>query len=89
LNRSRPSNSGCRTGSRTIDRLAREHGVDRARFIVDFLQEHLNGPVSTFEQRMAPLAEDFRNSGLSEEDLDELVERERQAMFAEKPKKAP
>jgi hypothetical protein len=66
--------------ARTIDVLAKERGVDRARFIVDFLEKELNGAVPTFEQMMAPIAEDFRRSGMSEEDLDALVERERQAM---------
>jgi hypothetical protein len=32
---------------------------------------------------MAPLAEDFRRSGMTEEDLDALVEQERQAMWDE------
>jgi hypothetical protein len=67
--------------ARTIDHLAKEQGVDRAQFIVDFLQKELNGSEPTFEQMMAPIAEDFRQSGMSEEDLDALVEQERQAMF--------
>ena len=75
--------------ARTIDRLAKERGVDRAQFIVDFLEQELNGSVPTFEQRMAPIAEDFRQSGMSEEDLDALVEQERQAMFVEKQGQAP
>jgi hypothetical protein len=66
--------------ARTIDVLAKERGVDRARFIVDFLEKELNGSVPTFEQMMAPIAEDFRRSVMSEEDLDALVEQERQAM---------
>jgi hypothetical protein len=32
---------------------------------------------------MAPIAEDFRRSGMTEEDLDALVQRERQAMWDE------
>jgi hypothetical protein len=74
--------------ARTIDLLAKEQGVDRAQFIVDFLQKELNGSVPTFEQMMAPIAEDFRQSGMSEEELDDLVEQERQAMFDEKQGKA-
>jgi hypothetical protein len=75
--------------ARTIDVLAKERGVDRARFIVDFLEKELNGSVPTFEQMIAPIAEDFRRSGMSEEDLDALVEQERQAMFVEKQGQAP
>jgi hypothetical protein len=33
---------------------------------------------------MAPLAEDFRESGMTEDDLDALVEQERQAIWHEK-----
>jgi hypothetical protein len=33
---------------------------------------------------LAPIAEDFRRSGMTEEDLDALVERERQAIWDEK-----
>jgi hypothetical protein len=67
--------------ARKIDVLAKERGVDRARFIVDFLEKQLNGTVPTLEQLMAPIAEDFGQSGMSEEDLDALVEQERQAMY--------
>jgi hypothetical protein len=70
--------------ARTIDTLARQRGQDRAQFIVNFLQEQLDGSAPSFEERMAPLAEDFRRSGMTEEDLDALVEQERQAMWDEK-----
>jgi hypothetical protein len=33
---------------------------------------------------IAPIADDFRRSGMTEEDLDALVEQERQAMWDEK-----
>jgi len=68
--------------ARTIDTLARQRGQDRAQFIVHFLQEQLAKP--PFEERMAPIAEDFRRSGMTDEDLDALVEEERQAMWNEK-----
>jgi hypothetical protein len=69
---------------RTIDTLARQRGQDRVQFIVNFLEEQLNVPAPSFEELMAPIAEDFRRSGMTEEDLDALVEQERQAMWAEK-----
>ena len=70
--------------ARTIDSLAERRGQDRAQFIVSFLQEQLNGPACSFEQLVAPIAEDFRRSGMTEEELDALVEQERQAIWDEK-----
>jgi hypothetical protein len=68
----------------TIDALAKQRGQDRVEFIVGFLQEQLNRSAPTFEEMMAPIAEDFRQSGMTDEDLDALVEQERQAMWDEK-----
>jgi len=70
--------------ARTIDTLAKQHGQDRVQFIVGFLQERLNGSGPSFEEMMAPIAEDFSRSGMTEEDLDALVEQERQAIWDEK-----
>jgi len=70
--------------ARTIDTLAKQRGQDRVQFIVNFLQEQLNGAAPSFEEMMAPIADDFRGSGMTEDDLDALVEQERQAMWGEK-----
>ncbi len=69
--------------ARTIDSLAEKRGQDRVQFIVSFLQEQLDRPAPSFDQMMAPIADDFRRSGMTEEDLDALVEQERQAMWDE------
>jgi hypothetical protein len=70
--------------ARTLDTLAEQRGQDRAQFIVSFLQERLNGSGFSFDQLMAPIAEDFRHSGMTEEDLDALVEQERQGIWDDK-----
>jgi len=41
----------------------------------------------SFTEILAPIRKDFRDSGMSEDDLDTLVERERQAMWEEKKAK--
>jgi predicted transcriptional regulator len=69
--------------ARTIDTLAERRGLDRAQFIVSVLRERLDRSAASFEEIVAPLAEDFRRSGMTEEDLDALVEHERQATWAE------
>jgi hypothetical protein len=70
--------------ARTIDTLAEQRGQNRVQFIVNFLQEQLNRSAPSFEEMTAPIAEDFRESGMTEEDLDALVEQERQALWGEK-----
>jgi hypothetical protein len=70
--------------ARAIDSLAKQRGQNREQFIVNLLQEQLSGCAPSFEESMAPLAEDFRESGMTEDDLDALVEQERQAIWHEK-----
>lgn len=70
--------------ARTIDTLARQRGQDRVQFIVNFLREQLQRQPPSFEETMAPIAEDFKRSGMTEAELDALVEQERQAMWDEK-----
>jgi predicted transcriptional regulator len=70
--------------ARTIDTLAERRGQDRVQFIVSFLRERLDRSTAAFEEIVSPIAEDFRRSGMTEEDLDALVEQERQAMWSEK-----
>jgi hypothetical protein len=70
--------------ARTIDTLAGRRGQDRVQFIVSFLQEKLDGSPPSFEEMMAPIAEDFRRTGMTEDDLDALVEQERQDIWDEK-----
>jgi predicted transcriptional regulator len=70
--------------ARAIDILAEQRGQDRAQFIVSVLQDQLNRPAHSFEALMAPIADDFRRSRMTEEELDALVEQERQAMWDEK-----
>jgi hypothetical protein len=70
--------------ARTIDTLAKQRGQSREQFIVNFLQEQLPDSAPSFEELMAPIAEDFRRSGMTEEDLDTLIEQERQALWDEK-----
>jgi hypothetical protein len=70
--------------ARTIGILAKRRGQDRVEFIVGFLQEKLSDPAPSFEEATAPIADDFRLSGMTEEDLDALIEQERQAVWREK-----
>jgi metal-responsive CopG/Arc/MetJ family transcriptional regulator len=70
--------------ARTIDTLAERRGQDRAQFIVSFLREGLDRSATSLEEIVSPIAEEFRRSGMTEEELDDLVEQERQAVWSEK-----
>jgi predicted transcriptional regulator len=70
--------------ARTIDALAERRGQSRAQCIVSVVREQLDRKAPSFAELMAPMADDFRRSGMTEEDLDALVEQERQAIWDEK-----
>ena len=67
-----------------IDALAKQRGQDRVEFIVGFPSRTAKSLRTTFEEMMMPIAENFRQNGMTEEDLDALVEQEQQAMWDEK-----
>ena len=58
--------------ARTIDTLARQRGQSREQFISDFLHEQFDRSALTFDEVTAPLAEDFRRSGMTEDEFEAL-----------------
>jgi hypothetical protein len=55
------------------------------------VEEYLRGLIEAemlsqkpFREILAPIREDFRSAGLTEDELDEIIERERQAIWDEK-----
>lgn len=55
------------------------------------VEEYLRGVIEAellsqrpFREILAPIREDFRKTGLTEEEFDEIIERERQAIWDEK-----
>lgn len=53
-------------------------------FIVSFLREGLDRAGPAFAEIVAPIGEDFRRSGMTEDEFDVLIEQGRQAMWDEK-----
>lgn len=52
-------------------------------YVAGVLKNHIDlGP--TYEEIMSPLWKDFEESGMTEEELNQLIERERQARWDEK-----
>jgi hypothetical protein len=66
-----------------LKKKAEAQGSKLAEYVAGVLEKHVDlGP--TYEEIMAPLWKDFEESGMTDEELDELVERERQAVWEEK-----
>ena len=52
-------------------------------YVKQLVEQHIDlGP--TYEEVMAPLWKSFAETGMTEEELNELIDRERQAMWDEK-----
>ncbi len=65
-----------------IDALAAANGKDRSAVIVELLQKDL--PLPALAAVVGPLHEHFRQSGMTEEEVDTLIEEEVKAMRAER-----
>ncbi len=68
---------------REIEETARQQGKAPADCALDLLKTALLAQKS-FEEIVEPLAQNFDESGMTEEEFDELIERERQAIWEEK-----
>lgn len=66
-----------------LEEKAKRQGKDVSSYIEDLIERDLNGR-KTLDEILAPIRKNFSESGLTEDDLDTLIERERQAMWEEK-----
>jgi len=62
---------------------ARNQGKDVAEYVENLIEKDIDRR-KTLDEILAPLRKDFAESGMTEDDLDELIESERQAMWEEK-----
>ncbi len=80
---------------RKLAELARARGQDPASHARDVVAAYLNGAdqggTKTFEEILAPLWEGWRRSGMTDGEVDDLLERELQAARSERrrPKGTP
>ena len=65
-----------------IDALAAANGKDRSAVIVELLKKEL--PLPSLADVVGPLHENFRQSGMTEEEVDTLIEEEVKAVRAER-----
>jgi len=68
---------------RAIEEAAKQQGKSPADWALDLLRSALLAR-KPFEEIVEPLAQSFDENGMTEEELDELIERERQASWEEK-----
>jgi hypothetical protein len=78
---------------RTLEELARQSGKDPSAYAIGVLTAYLNGvhsnPEKTFAEILAPIWEGWRQSGMTEDEIDDLFGQELQEMRRERrPRKA-
>ena len=61
---------------------ALQNGQDIGSYLSRLIATHLQKP--SLDELLAPIREDFAKSGMNEEELNDLIERERQALWEEK-----
>jgi hypothetical protein len=73
---------------RRLQERAAQHGQDLPAYLHQLIRENLDAapPASsrTLAEVLAPVREDFRKSGMTEEELDDLVEEIREDIWREK-----
>ncbi|HSK70226.1 MAG TPA: hypothetical protein VK892_00920 [Pyrinomonadaceae bacterium] len=70
-----------------LEEKARSSGKEIAEYVEDLIEKDIDRP-KTLDEILAPVRKNFAESGMTEEELDELIESERQAMWEEKHGKA-
>ena len=70
-----------------LEEKAKSSGKDVAEYVESLIEKDIDRP-KTLDEILAPIRKNFAESGMTEEDLDELIETERQAMWEEKQGKA-
>ena len=70
---------------RLLDERVRQQGVDRGGYIRHLLDKDLHSP--TLSELLAPFREQVAQSGMSEEELDQLFEEAREEAYQERQAK--
>ncbi len=66
-----------------LEETAKNKDKGAAEYVGDLIEKDIDRR-RTLDEILAPLRKDYAESGMSEEDLDALIESERQAMWEEK-----
>lgn len=68
-----------------VEKKAKLSGRDSAEFIEDLIAREVNRP--SLDEILAPIREGFKKSGMTESELEDLIDSEIKAMRAEKRQK--
>lgn len=66
-----------------LEQKAKNQGKDVAEYVGTLIEKDIDRQ-ETLDEVLAPIRRDFAESGMSEDELDELIESERQTMWEEK-----
>lgn len=66
-----------------LEEKARNQGKDIAEYVENLIEKDIDRQ-KTLDEILAPIRRNFAQSGMTEEDLDALIESERQAIWDEK-----
>jgi len=66
-----------------LEEKAKNQGKEVAEYVENLIEKDIDRQ-KTLDEILAPIRKNFAESGMSEEDLDALIESERQAMWEEK-----
>ena len=66
-----------------LEEKAKSSGKDVSEYVEDLIEKDIDRP-KTLDEILAPVRKNFAESGMTEEELDELIESERQARWEEK-----
>jgi len=66
-----------------LEEKAKNQGKDVAEYVEDLIEKDIDHR-KTLDEILAPVRKNFAESGMTEDELDELIESERQAMWEEK-----
>jgi hypothetical protein len=66
-----------------LEKKAKNQGKDVVQYVETLIEKDVDER-KTLDEILAPIRKNFADSGMSEDDLDKLIESERQAMWKEK-----
>lgn len=77
---------------RRLDKKVRERGGDRSSYIREVLEKDLReeapSATTSFDEIAAPIRQDFQASGMTEEELDTLIEEAREEVWQEQRRRS-
>jgi hypothetical protein len=71
-----------------LDERAKEKGLDRQSYVIRLIERNLFDQGATFDEILAPIREDFKAAGMSEQELEAFIDEEVAAARRERRERA-